>query len=93
MSRHVVAHPDKGDWLRDVSSCDNCVQGEISDSDVDVMHVQQDDISDRRKQAATDDEGKTATNLVADDGTCESTNHGEDEDGDGHDLRVDGGPS
>jgi hypothetical protein len=40
MAAHVVTQPNDGDWLRNVATTSDEIQGEIAGADRDMLHIQ-----------------------------------------------------
>ena len=91
--RHIVVYPDKGDRLCDISTSDNQVQSKVPDAYRDMMHVQEDTVSNRCNKTAANYKAETVMKPIGQDGARQSANSRENGYRDRHDLRMDRTPS
>lgn len=93
MPTHVVAYPDEGDRLGDISSADNQKQSKVPGPNRNTMHVEQDRISNSRYQTATNDEAEAVAEFIAENGACQGTDSSCYKHWNTHNLCVDRGPT
>src|ERR1700733_12827975 len=86
MTTHVVTQPNDGDWLSNVATTSDEIQGEIAGAHRDMLHIQQYCVSGCCNAATNDDGPKSVLKTVCQDRRCEGKDSGHNEDWDAHHL-------
>jgi hypothetical protein len=88
MTAHVVTQPNDGDWLSNVATTCDEIQGEIAGADRDMLHIQQYCVSGCSNAATNDDGSESVFKTVCHDCSCEGKDSGDNEDRDAHHLSM-----
>lgn len=93
MACNVVAHPNQGDGLSNISSSHDAEKSKVSDANFNTVHVEQDGVSDGGNATSANDETEAVLGFVTEESGGQSTHGRKDEDRDRHNLSTDRGPS
>src|ERR1700733_4885406 len=88
MSTHVVTQPNDGNWLSNVATTSDEIQGEIAGPHRDMLHIQQYCISSCSNAATNDNGSESVLKAVCHDCSYEGKDSGDDEDWDAHHLSM-----
>jgi len=88
MAAHVVTQPNDGDWLSNVATTSDEIQGEIAGADRDMLHIQEYCVSGRSNAATNDDGSKSVLKSICHDCSRQGKDSGDNEDRDAHHLSM-----
>ena len=89
MSARVVTQPNDGDWLGNVATTSDEIQGEVAGANRDMLHIQQYCVSGCSNAATNNDGSESVLKTVCHDCSCEGKDSGDNEDWDAHHLSMD----